>query len=447
MTLIDVKNLTKEFKVLKQSESRLGMLTSLIRPRYEMRTAVDAISFKVNRGEMVGYIGPNGAGKSTSLKMLTGVLVPTHGTVSVMGMTPHLDRKNYVKKIGVISGQKSQLWWDLPVIESLKMQKSIYGISQKTFEQNLASFDALLELGDFRNVPVRQLSLGQRMRADLAAALIHDPEILFLDEPTIGLDVLTKKRLRLFLTALNRERGVTVILTTHDMADIEAVCSRIMVVSHGKLICDDDAGRFIKSLAALTTLVVDFEVEQPDLAVEGAQVVFNQGLRARIVFNRAETSAANLILDLCARYPVRDVSTLDADIEKVVRRLYRRRSGNSPALAERRCYRYEMDLPAVWIGKEGESRSAQILNLSQSGIKVRIPESASDGEQCKIVFRPHSEQIDLTVMGRTRYSVKDGSDYYCGIEFTDQPGPELKRVLQRLARTTSWSDVCEDWYG
>jgi len=238
--LITVKNLQKTYRIAKPHEGRFATLKSLVHPQYEERRAVDGIDFTINDGEIVGYIGRNGAGKSTTVKMLSGILVPTAGEVKVNGLTPHKDRREHLRGIGVVFGQKTSLWWDVPVIDSLNILKEMYRVDDAKFKKNLEMFTDLLDLGPFLNQPVRQLSLGQRVRADLAAALMHDPKTLFLDEPTIGVDVVAKERLREFITEINRERGVTVLLTTHDVIDMEKLVQRVIVINAGKIIYDGD---------------------------------------------------------------------------------------------------------------------------------------------------------------------------------------------------------------
>lgn len=238
MALIEARGLTKEFKIFQRREGVVGAFRDLFRRDYRNLRAVDGIDFMVERGEMVGYIGANGAGKSTTIKMLTGILVPTAGTVVVDGYVPYRDREKYTKSIGVVFGQRSQLWWDIAVIESFKLLRRIYDVSRDEFERRLQMFDDILELRSLLHLPVRKLSLGQRMRCDLAAALLHNPSILFLDEPTIGLDVLAKARIREFLLEINKEYQTTVILTTHDLGDIEALCPRVAIIDRGAMLYD-----------------------------------------------------------------------------------------------------------------------------------------------------------------------------------------------------------------
>jgi len=238
MKLIEARGLTKEFRIFSRSEGVMGAFRDLFHRKYRVLRAVDEIDFAVDRGEMVGYIGANGAGKSTTIKMLTGILVPTAGTVTVNGYVPHKQRESYTKGIGVVFGQRSQLWWDIAVIESFKLLRRIYDVPRADFNRRLQQFDDILGLSSFLNLPVRKLSLGQRMRCDLAAALLHNPAILFLDEPTIGLDVLAKSKIREFLKEINNEFKTTVILTTHDLGDIEALCPRVAIIDQGKMLYD-----------------------------------------------------------------------------------------------------------------------------------------------------------------------------------------------------------------
>jgi ABC-2 type transport system ATP-binding protein len=237
-TIICTRELRKTFRVSRRRQGFLGGMRSLLNPIVDEVIAVDGVNLSIERGEMVACLGPNGAGKSTTIKMLTGILVPTAGTAEVFGMQPHRQRRAVARRMGVVFGQRTQLWWDLPLRDSFDLLRYIYRIPLRRFAQNLAMFAELLELGEFIDTPVRQLSLGQRMRGDLAAALLHDPEVLYLDEPTIGLDVVAKHRVRSFLHELNRERGVTVLLTTHDMSDVERLCSRLLIIDHGHLLYD-----------------------------------------------------------------------------------------------------------------------------------------------------------------------------------------------------------------
>ncbi|MDN5293110.1 MAG: viologen exporter family transport system ATP-binding protein [Eubacteriales bacterium] len=238
LAIINVRNLTKEFKIYHHREGVIGAIKDLFHREYRIIRAVDGINMTIEPGEIVGYIGANGAGKSTTIKMLTGILVPTAGEVVVNGFVPYRDREEYTRHIGVVFGQRSQLWWDIAVLESLKLLRRIYRVPEKAFRERLAFFDDLLGLGEFLHLPVRRLSLGQRMRCELAAALLHNPPLLFLDEPTIGLDVLAKARIREFLLQVNREFGTTILLTTHDLKDIEALCPRVIIIDKGRILYD-----------------------------------------------------------------------------------------------------------------------------------------------------------------------------------------------------------------
>jgi ABC-2 type transport system ATP-binding protein len=291
------------------------------RERREVR-AVDGISFEVGPGELVGYVGPNGAGKSTTVKMLTGILVPSAGRISVAGFNPSRQRIQLARSIGVVFGQRVQLWWDLPLRDSFELLRHIYRVPYERWRANLDRFTDVLELEPFLETPVRQLSLGQRMRGELTAAMLHDPEILFLDEPTIGLDVVAKVRVREFLAEVNRERGTTVLLTTHDLADIERLCSRLLIIDHGRVIYDGTIERLIARYGEERTLVVDLEEPAPPLELDGARVVRVEGPRQWLRFRRDEVTAARLTAAVAERAPLVDLTVEEPDIEDVVRRIY-----------------------------------------------------------------------------------------------------------------------------
>lgn len=314
---IEVDGVEKVFDVRR----KVGFL------RRERRTvrAVDALSFTVPRGEMVGYIGPNGAGKSTTIKMLTGILTPSAGRLRVAGIDPSRERSRLAHRIGVVFGQRTTLWWDLPLIDSYRLMRRMYRIPDKRYAQNLDRCVELLELAELLEVPVRQLSLGQRMRGDIAAALLHDPEVLYLDEPTIGLDVVSKVKVRAFLRELNAQQGTTVLLTTHDLTDIEQLCRRVMVIDHGRLMYDGELEGLhqVGGGAVERTLVVDLERELPPLDVEFARVVKVEGARQWLAFP-ADRSAAPLVAAIAQRCPLVDLSVREPDIEAVIARMYAR---------------------------------------------------------------------------------------------------------------------------
>jgi ABC-2 type transport system ATP-binding protein len=312
-SLIELVDVEKTFVVRR----RTGRFR---RARAEVR-AVDGISFAVARGEMIGYIGPNGAGKSTTIKMLTGILVPSGGRLTVAGIEPSRERIQLARRIGVVFGQRTTLWWDLPLRDSFGLLRRIYKITDQRYRDNLARFVELLELGPLLDVPVRQLSLGQRMRGDIAAALLHDPEVLYLDEPTIGLDIVSKAKVREFLRDLNTTQGTTVLLTTHDLTDIEQLCSRVMVIDHGRLMYDGDLDGLHSLGDSERTLVVDLAEPLPAIEVAGAQVIRTDGPRQWLTFPAA-SSAAPLVAAIADRYPLADLSIQEPAIESVIARMY-----------------------------------------------------------------------------------------------------------------------------
>jgi len=313
MPLIDVQDLERTFVVRKRAGALRRVATTV--------EAVHDLTFAIESGEMVGYIGPNGAGKSTTIKMLTGILVPTSGHVRVAGLEPRRDRVELARRIGVVFGQRTTLWWDLPLRDSFDLLQKIYRTEPARHRENLDRYLDLLDLGDLLDTPVRQLSLGQRMRGDIVAALLHDPEILFLDEPTIGLDVISKGRLREFLRALNAERGTTLVLTTHDLQDIEALCDRVVVIDHGTAVYDGSLAGLHQRGGSARTLVVDLVDEAPPIEVPGATTRRVEGPRQWLSFP-ADASAAPLVAAVAAAYDVADLSIQEPDIEDVIRELY-----------------------------------------------------------------------------------------------------------------------------
>ena len=310
--MIRAHDITKTFPV---RSGRLRRLTRLVE-------AVDHIDLTVESGEMVGYIGPNGAGKSTTIKMMTGILAPTSGELSVLGLEPVSRRKELARRIGVVFGQRTQLWWDLPLGESFDLLHRVYRTSATRHRENLSDMIEVLDVRDLLDVPVRQLSLGQRMRGELIGAMLHDPEILFLDEPTIGLDVVSKHAVRGFLGRLNRERGTTVILTTHDLADIEHLCRRMVIVDHGRIVYDGELERFRSEYGSERTVVVDLMEPVEAVRVPKARSVDVDGVRQWVRFDRRETTAAEVIAGIVGQVEVRDVTVEEPRIEDLVRHLY-----------------------------------------------------------------------------------------------------------------------------
>ena len=312
--MIEVERVEKRFVAWR----RRGALR---RERHEVR-AVAELTFSIAAGTVCGYIGPNGAGKSTTVKMLTGILVPSSGRISVARLEPSRQRIKLARRIGAMFGQRVQLWWDLPLVDSFELLRHVYRVPTDRYRANLARFRELLELDPFLQTPVRQLSLGQRVRGELCAVMLHDPEIVFLDEPTIGLDVVAKERVREFLTDANRERGVTVLLTTHDLADIERLCNRILMIDRGRLIYDGTVDDLLARYGAERTLVVDLEEPAPPLDVPGVSSVRVDGLRQWLRFRREDTTAAELTAAVARRARLVDLAVEEPDIEDVVRRIY-----------------------------------------------------------------------------------------------------------------------------
>jgi viologen exporter family transport system ATP-binding protein len=332
VSIVEADDLTKVFSTRRRS--RHGFLRRLAGE--PVRTvAVDSISFRLEAGSIVGYIGPNGAGKSTTIKMLTGILVPTEGSARVCGLEPVRQRKQLARRIGVVFGQRTQLWWDLPLRESYALLRHVYRVEERRHLTNLDRFVELLELGPLLDVPVRQLSLGQRMRGDLAAALLHDPEVVLLDEPTIGLDVVAKDRIRAFIRALAAESGTTVLLTTHDMDDVERLSDRVIVIDHGHLIYDGDLEALRRTYGGETVLIADLEEPGPALEIPGARVVQVEGPRQWLHFRRDEVSAASVVAEVAARARLKDLSLEEPAIEDVVRRIYLRTPDDLEERAER----------------------------------------------------------------------------------------------------------------
>lgn len=322
MPQIVVENLVKTFQVAERQAGMWGAVRGLAQRRYREVRALDGVSFTLEAGELVGYIGPNGAGKSTTVKALSGILVPDSGRCEVLGYVPWKERIAYVAQIGVVFGQRSQLWWDLPVIESFDLLKDIYRVPQAQYNTTRDELIELLNLTSFLDTPVRQLSLGQRMRCDLAAALIHSPPLLFLDEPTIGLDAVSKLAVRDFVRRLNRERSVTVILTTHDMDDIEALCSRVIMIGQGKILSDGSLHDLRHSVTRERWLLVDLEDPTETICDPDATVLRRDGDQVCLQFDPTVVSPAELIRRITANYAVRDLFVQNPPIEEIVARLY-----------------------------------------------------------------------------------------------------------------------------
>ena len=321
--MITVQHLSKTYRIAKSAKGRFAAIRSLFHTAYMEKRAVDDITFSIPDGEIVGYIGPNGAGKSTTIKMLSGILSPTSGEVRINGLDPCRQRREHAKNIGVVFGQKTSLWWDVPVIDSLRLLKEMYRISDERFRKNLDAFTELLEMQAFLHQPVRQLSLGQRMRADLAAALLHDPSILFLDEPTIGVDVVAKEKLRRFILDMNKERGTTTLLTTHDMTDMEKLANRVIVISEGRIAYDGTIHGLRERYGQNRRIDVTFAEADPQIQIPGLTEAARSPFHRSYSFHQQEMTAAKALALLTSQNcTIRDIAIQEADIEEIIRRMY-----------------------------------------------------------------------------------------------------------------------------
>jgi ABC-2 type transport system ATP-binding protein len=323
MSLISVQALEKKFRIVKPRKGAFSAIKNLLFPEYSIKKALNSISFEIEEGELVGYIGPNGAGKSTTVKLLSGILTPDAGDVRVLGKSPWKHRQEIVRHLGVVFGQKTQLWWDIPVIESFKLLRDIYRIPQKEYAQTLDLLVATLDLSHLLNTPVRQLSLGQRMRSDIAASLIHSPKILFLDEPTIGLDAVSKLSVRDCIRRLNKEKKVTILLTTHDMDDIESLCTRVLILNEGRIFLDGTLHELRKTILPERRLVVDLVNQNDSIHDVGADVIKQEGHRVWFSYNPELVSTPQLIAEVTRRYSISDLFVENPPIEEIVAKLYK----------------------------------------------------------------------------------------------------------------------------
>lgn len=336
---VEARGLCKSYFIPVRKSGFLGGLRTLISNDRKEVSAVKNVSFSVPRGEFVGYIGPNGAGKSTTVKMLTGILHPTDGHALVNGLSPQRERQRLAREIGVVFGQRTQLWWDLPTVDSFDILSAMYEVGREEYRAFLKEFDDLLELGEFLDTPVRRLSLGQRMRAELAAALIHSPSVLFLDEPTIGLDVVAKGRIRTFLTKINRERGVTILLTTHDLRDIEELCERVVMINHGSLIYDGMLESLRRQAGLPTVLEVKYlalpiGIKEGQFIGSGGETlsapangtwevisVEPDSRSVRVRFDRGKHPAPVVLMAMQALGEIRDVALAEPAIDDIIKRV------------------------------------------------------------------------------------------------------------------------------
>ncbi|MFF1484637.1 ATP-binding cassette domain-containing protein [Streptomyces sp. NPDC058319] len=327
MSIIEVNGLVKEFRRPKPVVGPFGRMRTMLTREYVTKRAVNGIEFRLEEGSLVGYLGPNGSGKSTTIKILTGILQPTLGEVRVAGLVPWKEREQNALNIGVVFGQRSQLWWDLPLSDSLELISRLYGMKRSRFLSNLARFTEILDLGPFSDVPVRQLSLGQRMRGDLAAAMLPEPRILYLDEPTIGLDVIAKTNIRQFIGTLNQQDGTTVVLTTHDLDDVEELCDRLMLIDDGRVLYDGNAEELKKRFLPYRRLIVRLaeSEEWQGLGIPAVEQEFGASGHADTVslrFDPEGIDITELINAVLASHTIRDISIMEPTLENVVHRVY-----------------------------------------------------------------------------------------------------------------------------
>ena len=321
--MIEVQNLNKTFKVAKRNAGIGAAVKSFFKPEYTTVQALQDISFSIDEGEIVGYIGPNGAGKSTTIKIISGILVPDNGNCTILGHTPWKNRVDHVKNIGVVFGQRSQLWWDVPVIDSYNLLKDIYKIPDKEFKNTLDLLTSTLHLSALLSVPVRQLSLGQRMRCEIGASLLHNPKILFLDEPTIGLDAVSKVAVRNFIKTINKEKKVTVILTTHDMNDIEALAERIILIGKGKILLDGTLTELKNRFATNKTLTVDFAESVEPIHIDGTTILTRSSETLSMSVDLSKVKVSEVIGLLSNKLDILDVSVDSRPIEEIIVDLYK----------------------------------------------------------------------------------------------------------------------------
>ena len=323
MSFIEVKKISKDFKVNKRSAGIPGMIANMFVPKFEIKKAVNDLSFTIEKGEMVGFIGPNGAGKSSTIKMLSGILCPDKGSITVGGFVPYKQRKSYVGNIGVVFGQKSQLQWDLPVIDSFELLRAIYRIPEEKYKRNLERFTEMLDMKSFINQPVRQLSLGQRMRSDIVASLLHSPEIVFFDEPTIGVDIIGKETIRSFIKELNEQDKVTMIFTTHDMQDIEQTCKRIIIIDKGSLMYDGSLQEIRSKYGTSRRLIAEFNEDTAVAPIKNVIIEDLKDRKASFTFDNNVVDVNKLMHEVLEKYSVHDVTVAEPEIESIIQKIYK----------------------------------------------------------------------------------------------------------------------------
>ena len=323
MLAIDVSELSKTYYLAQKDPGVFGSLRALFKPRYKEKVAVDGISFAIQPGEVVGYIGVNGAGKSTTIKMLTGILAPSSGTIRILGRDPHGERIANARDIGVVFGQRTQLWWDLALVESLNLVAKIYEVPQERYKRLLAQFSDELKLADLLNVPIRSMSLGQKMRSELAATLIHEPKVVYLDEPTIGLDLVVKERIREFIKQQNRERGTTIVLTTHDLGDIEELCQRVLIIDAGKLIYDGPLSTIRERFGAHREITFETSSSTETVSLPlGATLLSREAHKLVLRFDRRQTSASKVAAAVMGQLEVTDFTLTEPDLGSIIKQIY-----------------------------------------------------------------------------------------------------------------------------
>lgn len=321
MSLIHVEDVSKEFRISKREKGVSSAIKTLYKRDYQIKNAVKNLSFQIEEGEVVGYIGSNGAGKSTTIKMLSGILVPTRGNVLVDGLIPYKNRKDNASKIGVVFGQRTQLYWNLPMEETFDLYRKIFKVDSGQFKKNIDFFVELLEMQSFLRTPVRQLSLGQRMRAELVVSLLHDPKILYLDEPTIGLDIFVKQKIRKFIKELNQEKNTTIILTTHDMDDIDQICNRVITIEKGEKIFDGSIDTFKNTYSVGHKLSVTFR-DDIDINDHRLRVIERSGRTVTFLLNKQEISITECLAILSNFNEIEDIKIMEPDMEEAVKNLY-----------------------------------------------------------------------------------------------------------------------------
>ncbi|MBN1216914.1 MAG: ATP-binding cassette domain-containing protein [Candidatus Lokiarchaeota archaeon] len=335
MKIIELEHLSKHFKVLERREGLKGIVKDLFKPRHKIVKAVNGISMDINQGEIVGFVGPNGAGKSTTIKMLSGVLKPTSGNLLINNYLPYKQRKDYVKNIGVVIGNRTMLWWDLAVIESFKLLKEIYQISDEVYKENLELYNKFFNLNALYSTPVRKLSLGQKMLCEIAASFLHNPKLIFLDEPTIGLDVAVKEKVRKLIISLNKIKKTTIILTTHDIGDIEELCQRIILIDHGKLIYDGSIRKFNQIFGAYRTLTLELgnideisieninkEIDEVFKPKEPIILKKKENIWLTLTINQDDIKLMDIFNFLMKKFPVKDIKIEEIELERVIKEVY-----------------------------------------------------------------------------------------------------------------------------